>query len=159
MLGAGGNNSPGKLGDNTSSPVHEFGIDGAARTSRATDEDEEEEEEDIVGPFGNTSDTAVGIKQGQGQGPSCRCGRRRRVAGERFCRCWSEAAEEEFNNRRKALADDRVRHDNDGDCDDDVESDEDEGLRAHAMSVPVFTDARRKKRTPASSPEGTLLGG
>ncbi|KAH9167686.1 hypothetical protein EDB89DRAFT_2074654 [Lactarius sanguifluus] len=42
-LGAGSNNSPGKLGDDANSPVHEFGDDGGARPSRTTDEEEEED--------------------------------------------------------------------------------------------------------------------
>ncbi|KAH9069625.1 hypothetical protein EDB83DRAFT_2518376 [Lactarius deliciosus] len=45
VLGGGGNNSPGKLGDDTNSPAHEFGGGGGAQPSRTTDEDEEEEED------------------------------------------------------------------------------------------------------------------
>ncbi|KAH9041038.1 hypothetical protein EDB85DRAFT_1923655, partial [Lactarius pseudohatsudake] len=57
---------------------------------------------------------------------------------------------------RKELADEAEVGDND---DSDDEGDDDDGLRAHAISAPVFTGARRKKRTPASSSSGALPGG
>ncbi|KAH8982297.1 hypothetical protein EDB83DRAFT_2536595 [Lactarius deliciosus] len=55
VLGSSGNLSPGKLGDNPSSPVRGF---SGVQPSRVTDEDdEEEEEEDVMGMlFENTSD-------------------------------------------------------------------------------------------------------
>ncbi|KAH9041060.1 hypothetical protein EDB85DRAFT_2253968 [Lactarius pseudohatsudake] len=120
--------APDKLGD---SPVHEFGDDGCARHSRATDKDKEEEEEDVVGLFfRNTSDDNFAPPPQSAFLPLLV--RRKR---------W-----------RKALADDLVRYDDDGcDGDDDVEIDEDEGPRTHVISAPVFTGARRKKRMPASS--------
>ncbi|KAH9041045.1 hypothetical protein EDB85DRAFT_1565394 [Lactarius pseudohatsudake] len=57
---------------------------------------------------------------------------------------------------RKALADEvEVRHNDDN----DHKSDYDGGPRAHAISAPAFTDACRKKRTPASSSLGVLPRG
>ncbi|KAH9027274.1 hypothetical protein EDB85DRAFT_2291638 [Lactarius pseudohatsudake] len=123
VLGAGGNNSPDKLGD---SPVHEFGDDGCARHSRATDKDKEEEEEDVVGLFlGTRATTILRRRRGLGKGK-----------GRAVVNGVVESPE----------------YDDDGcDGDDDVEIDEDEGPRTHVISAPVFTGARRKKRMPASS--------
>ncbi|KAH9069512.1 hypothetical protein EDB83DRAFT_2372790 [Lactarius deliciosus] len=57
---------------------------------------------------------------------------------------------------RKELADEaEVGHNEDS----DDEGDDDEGPRAHAISAPVFTNARRKKRTAASSSSAVLTGG
>ncbi|KAH9012643.1 hypothetical protein EDB84DRAFT_931517 [Lactarius hengduanensis] len=57
---------------------------------------------------------------------------------------------------RKELADEAEVGENN---DSDDESEDDDGPRAHAVSAPVFTNARRKKRTPASSSSGVLTGG
>ncbi|KAH9011690.1 hypothetical protein EDB85DRAFT_1101445 [Lactarius pseudohatsudake] len=57
---------------------------------------------------------------------------------------------------RKELADEAEVGENN---DSDDESEDDDGPRAHAVSAPVFTNARRKKRTPASSSSGVLPGG
>lgn len=91
VLDAGGNNSPGKLGDDTNSPVHEFGDDGCARPSRATDEDEdEEEEEEDVFFFGTRATAILCRRRGLGKGK----GRAAVVDGvvvestESVCRCW-----------------------------------------------------------------------
>ncbi|KAH9069596.1 hypothetical protein EDB83DRAFT_2373631, partial [Lactarius deliciosus] len=57
---------------------------------------------------------------------------------------------------RKELADDVEDGRDDGS---DDESSSDYGPRAHAISAPVFTNAHRKKRSPASSSSGVLPGG
>ncbi|KAH9019920.1 hypothetical protein EDB83DRAFT_2433798, partial [Lactarius deliciosus] len=43
--------------------------------------------------------------------------------------------------------------------DSDDEGDDDDGPLAHAISAPVFANARRKKRTQASLSSGVLTGG
>ncbi|KAH9167689.1 hypothetical protein EDB89DRAFT_1996292 [Lactarius sanguifluus] len=69
VLDGGGNFSPGKLGDDSSSPVRGFGNDGGggARPSRGTDEDNDEE--DVMGLlFENTSDDDFMPPSGLGNG-------------------------------------------------------------------------------------------
>ncbi|KAH9167670.1 hypothetical protein EDB89DRAFT_107686 [Lactarius sanguifluus] len=61
---------------------------------------------------------------------------------------------------RKELADEaEVGHNDDSDLDSDDEGDHDDGPRAHAISAPVFTNARRKKRMPATSSSAMPPGG
>ncbi|KAH9167697.1 hypothetical protein EDB89DRAFT_108842 [Lactarius sanguifluus] len=95
VIGRGGNNSPGKLVDDVSSPVR--GFDGML-PSRATDEDYEEEE-DIMGMlFENTSEhnfvPPSGLGRAKGRAVVVGCGRHRRIAGERCCRRWFKGANE-----------------------------------------------------------------
>ncbi|KAH9069604.1 hypothetical protein EDB83DRAFT_2518349 [Lactarius deliciosus] len=108
---------------------------GGVLPSRATDDDEEEEEEeeeeDVMGT-GNDDFPASPESVAA-------------AAGSRM----------QTKSWRKALADEvEVRHDDDN----DDESDYDGGPRAHVIPAPVFTDACRKKRTPASSSLGVLPG-
>ncbi|KAH8983272.1 hypothetical protein EDB86DRAFT_3085513 [Lactarius hatsudake] len=121
----GGNNSPGKLVDEVSSPVRGF---GGMLPPRATDEDYEEEE-DIVGmPRAERSFWVVDGVVESSESVAAAAGSRVRT------KSW-----------RKALADEVEVGEN---------NDTDDGPRAHAISAPVFTTARRKKRTPASSLSG-----
>ncbi len=166
VLGGGGN-SPGKLGDYAGSPVGRFGRDGSVQPSHATDEDEDEEEEDVMGLlFENSSDDDLvpprsGLGKGKGKGKG-----RAVVVDGGVESPESVAAGAGMRMRRKswrkALADEtEVGHrddNNDGDGDGDGESDDDDGPRAHAMSAPVFQDARRTKRRLSSSSSGMLPG-
>ncbi|KAH9036078.1 hypothetical protein EDB84DRAFT_1198427 [Lactarius hengduanensis] len=140
MLGGGGNLSPGKLGDDPSSPVRKF---GGVQPPRATDEDDEEGE--VMGTlFENTSDDdfVPPSELGKGKGRAV-------VVDGVVESSESVAAAAGSRMRRKSWH-------NDGS---DDESSSDYGPRAHAISAPVFTNARRKKRSPASSSSGVLPWG
>ncbi|KAH9055280.1 hypothetical protein EDB87DRAFT_1338580 [Lactarius vividus] len=154
VLGGGGNLSPGKLGDDPSSPIRAF---GGMQPSRATDEDDEEEE-DVMGMlFENKSDDDFVPPSGLGKGK----GKSRAVVVDGVVEL-SESVAAAAGSRmrrktwRKELADEAEIGGNNDSSD---ESSDDDGPRAHAISAPVFTNARRKKRTPASSTSGVLPGG
>ncbi|KAH9036066.1 hypothetical protein EDB84DRAFT_1437744 [Lactarius hengduanensis] len=151
VLGGGGNLSPERLGDDPSSPVRGFG--GGVQPSGATDEDNEEEE-DVMGMlYENTSDDDSMPPSGLGKGK----GRAVVVDGVvELSESVAAAAGSRMRRKswRKELADEaEVGHNDDS----DNEGDDDDGPRAHA--IPVFTNARRKNRTPASSSSGVLAGG
>ncbi|KAH9069621.1 hypothetical protein EDB83DRAFT_2674316 [Lactarius deliciosus] len=115
VLGDGGNLSPGKLGDNPSSPVR--GFDGV-QPSRATDEDDEEEEDFMGMSFENTSDDDFVPPSGFGKGK----GRVVVVDGVVELSESIAAAPGSMMRRksgRKELADQVVEEDNDSDDDRD----------------------------------------
>ncbi|KAI9436041.1 hypothetical protein H4582DRAFT_496407 [Lactarius indigo] len=152
VLGGGGNLSPGRLGGDVSSPVREF---GGVQPSRMTDEDDGEEEAVMGMLFENTSDDDFVPASGLGKGKD-----RAVVADGVVESPESVAAATGSRMRRKSwrkeLADEvEVRHNDDS----DNESSNDDGPRTHAISAPALTNARRKKRTPASSSSGVLPGG
>ncbi|KAH9041071.1 hypothetical protein EDB85DRAFT_2272139 [Lactarius pseudohatsudake] len=143
VIAGGGNNSPGKLVDDVSSPVRGF---GGMLPPRATDEDYEEEE-DIMGMLlENTSEDNFVPPSGLGKAKGRAVVSPESVAAAAGSRVRTKSW-------RKTLADEvEVRHDDD-------ESSNDDGPRAHAIFSPVFTNARRKKRTLASSSRACSRGG
>ncbi|KAH8999809.1 hypothetical protein EDB86DRAFT_611018 [Lactarius hatsudake] len=151
VLGGGGNLSPEKLGDDPSSPVRGF---GGVQPPRATDGDDEEE--DVMGTlFENTSDDDFVPPSGLGKGKD------RAVVVDGVVESSESVAAAAGSTMwrkswRKELADEVEDGQDDGSDDD---SSPDYGLRAHAISAPVFINARRKKRSTASSSSGVLPWG
>ncbi|KAH9167665.1 hypothetical protein EDB89DRAFT_107258 [Lactarius sanguifluus] len=156
VLGGGGNPSPGRLEDDPSSPVR--GFDGV-QPSRATDEDNEEEE-DVMGMlFENTSDDDFVPPSGLGKGKGKGKGRAVVVDGVvELSESVAAAAGSRMRRKswRKELADEAEVEENN---DSDDEGDDDDGPRAHAISAPVFTNARGKRRKPATSASAMPPGG
>ncbi|KAI9436029.1 hypothetical protein H4582DRAFT_2130267 [Lactarius indigo] len=112
-------------------PVRGF---GGVQTPRVRDGVDEEEEDFMGMLFENTSDNDFVPLSGLGEGK----GKSTRRKSQR-----EELAEEV-----------KVWHNDDS----DHELSNDDGPRTHAISVPVFTDALRKKSTSASSSSGALPG-
>ncbi|KAH8999807.1 hypothetical protein EDB86DRAFT_610991 [Lactarius hatsudake] len=140
VLGGGSSLSPGKIGDDPSSPVRVF---GGVQPSRATDEDDEEEEDDMGMLFENTRDDGCVPPSGLGKGK----GKARAVIVDGVFES-SESVATAAGSRmrrktwRKELADEAEVGEN---------NDSNDGI-----SAPVFTNTRCKKRTPTSSSSGVL---